>query len=210
MIISIDTEVMNTMAGLAQQASEEQDASVVSLIPVVEHYDWNCKERDEINERIMNIKKGNQKLSETLQEFAQAIRNVANRFDEEENAIPGRYQYIDTLLGQASAGETPSADTSAVGATFKKIVQDREYPMHDGRRKSLLESKLENYEMGNVTEPIVLERIDFDIKRYFRVGDPETSPNPHKTAEELRERLSNLQLSEELLNEILKKSNYQG
>ena len=209
MIISIDTEMMNTMAGLAQQASEEQDASVVSLIPVVEHYDWNCKERDEINERILNIKKGNQKLSETLQEFAQAIRNVANRFDEEENAIPGRYQYIDTLLGQASAGETPSDNVSTVGATFKKVVEVKEFPMLDGKREYALESKLENYARGNVADPIVLEPMNLNLK-FIRLGDPETCPNPHKTAEELRERLSNLQLSEELLNKIFKKSNYQG
>lgn len=209
MIISIDTEMMNTMAGLAQQASEEQDASVVSLIPVVEHYDWNCKERDEINERIISIKKGNQKLSETLQEFAQAIRNVANRFDEEENAIPGRYQYIDTLLGQASAGETPSADGGTVGATFSKIVQDREFPMLDGKRKYLLDSKLENYEIGNVTEPIILEPMDLDMK-FIRLGAPETSPNPHKLMEKIREGLLDMNLSDELLNEILSKSNYKG
>ena len=78
--------------------------------------------------------------------------------------------------------------------------------MLDGKREYLLDSKLENYEIGNVTEPIVLEKMDFDTKRlYIRYGDPETRPNPHKVAEELRERLSNLQFSEELLNEILAK-----
>lgn len=192
MIISIDTEMMNTMAALAQDASIAQEESVVSLIPVVEHYDWNCKERDEINERIVSIKKGNQRLSETLQEFAQSIRRVANQFDEEERAIPSRYQHLDTLLGQVGASETTSVVENTAGEASKQIAE------HIATTK-YVDSKLENYEIGNLTEPIVFEEFGNTDRFRVMVG-PDGRP---RTLEEMLKDDVFSKISEEFLEKIL-------
>lgn len=156
MIISIDTEKMNTMASLAQNVSVEIESCVASLMPVVEHNDWNCKERDVINEGIVSTKKNAVILQETLDSFSSLMKQVASLFDAFEASLPNKYQHIDSLLGSTFA--IPCAESTVVtGSTTTEVTSQ----IAEGMRVS---GGLENNSLGNLTKPIQLcnfEDLDF-------------------------------------------------
>lgn len=163
MIISVDTEIMNRMALLAQQANDEIDRQAAILSPVTEHYDWNCFERDIINEAIISIKNKSKKMQETIENFSSAIRSAAEQFNAEENAIPGKYQYLDALLGNnfSSVSELQGSVTKSAGSTAASIAENISLDKSD---------KLENYEISRLVEPIQV--ISFStISPVFNNGD---------------------------------------
>lgn len=156
MIISVDTEKMNTMASLAQSVNSEIDACVTSLIPVVEHNDWNCKERDLINEGIISVKKNAGVLRETIDSFSSLMKQVAVLFDEFEASLPNKYQHIDSLLGTTFS--IPCEESSVVTGA---VTTDVTTAMAEGVRVT---GGLENNALGNLTKPIQMcnfEDLDF-------------------------------------------------
>lgn len=152
MIISIDTEKMNTMASLAQNVRAEIDDCVTSLIPVVEHNDWNCKERDLINDGIIGVKKNAVILQEALDSFSSLMKQVASLFDAFEASLPNKYQQIDAFLGSTFA--IPCVEsTVATGSTTTEVTS----AIAEGMRTS---GGLENNALGNLTNPIQVCNFD--------------------------------------------------
>ena len=156
MIIAVDTEKMNAIANLAQSIYTEMDACAASMMPVVEHNDWNCKERDLINESIVNVKKNTALLQESLEQFSSMMRQVASMFDAFEASLPNKYQQIDAFLGNAFAIDCVQT-TVATGSTTTEVSS----AIAAGMRTS---GGLENNALGNLTNPIQVcnfEDLDF-------------------------------------------------
>ena len=150
MIISVDTEKMNTMATMAQNINTNIDDAVVALVPVVEHNDWNCKERDQINEGIVAVKNYVRGLQETIDAFSSQVRQIAMLFDAFEAGIPNKYQHLDALLGSAFSVECPVQSNNVTPGGVTSEVVDA---MSSGIR---VDGGLENNALGNLSNPIQL------------------------------------------------------
>ena len=101
MIISIDTEVLSSVASLARSINEEISQISEIMKRVTTHDDWNCKERDSINEAIANNRSAQANLQEISEDFARSLTSISEQFLEAERTLPSKFQHIDSLIGQA-------------------------------------------------------------------------------------------------------------
>lgn len=129
MIISIDTEKIRTAAALIQNANTEIDTCSSVLVRVVEHDDWNCKERDVINESIAEVKKYAGELRETMDTFSTLMTRVAASFDELDALIPKQFAGMEAVLGDVFSTPTPyTAANATIGGMSEtacaKIAED--------------------------------------------------------------------------------------
>ncbi len=105
MIISIDTEAMVSLANLAEAVNTELSSAFSCLLPVTEHHDWNCKERDTVNEAVTSVRTSALKLKETAADFSAAVQAAANDFNEYERKTPAALQKLSGNISAAlSAG----------------------------------------------------------------------------------------------------------
>lgn len=146
MTISVDTEKIKLMSSLIQNANSEIDECVANLSFVTEHNDWNCKERDLINEGILEVKKDAAILQESIDYFAAIMKRIADMFDEFESAIPNKYQKIDAYLGTTLS--IPCEESSVGAFTVSMELKDQ---ISSGVHMS---GGLENNAIGNLTNPI--------------------------------------------------------
>lgn len=144
MIISIDTETLNQMVVLALNANNEIENSALKLSMVVEHDDWNCKERDQINEYILNIKSKQKKLTETIADFSTALNKIAAVFGEAEQSLPNEFQHIDTMIASALSLSGTAASTGAVTAASVNSLLD----------STVINNSVQSYEFANLNNAI--------------------------------------------------------
>lgn len=155
-IISIDTEEMKEIARLATLIDDEAGMCVTCMKPVMEHNDWNCKERDRVNDKLDSLKKGDSQLAELSREFHKHILAFTSRFEAFEQSIPSEFAFLDQLIGAASSvvncGVVSNATAIAVGGL--KPFLDEMY--NNG--------SVENYVVTAMPEPLNICRFeDFDI-----------------------------------------------
>ncbi len=154
MIISVDTRKMDTIVAAASGVSTEIDACVSTLLPVVEHNDWNCKERDGINDGITAVKNKVRQLQENVTVFADMVKKTAAMFDAFELSVPNKYQQLDLMLGAVFAESCAAPSTvSHVGAAGTEIADSiaKDFRVVGG---------LENNAIGSLTAPIALCEFD--------------------------------------------------
>lgn len=120
MKISIDTQIMNDIAEISSQISTLITDAHALLAPVTEHDDWNCKERDIINERLMAVKKAGTALDETSVMLAAAFRDISERFMQMEKSIPfdlsGTVSEIGNVLSEPYSSYTSNAGSASYAA----------------------------------------------------------------------------------------------
>ena len=160
MIISIDTEIIYLMANLAQNVREELETCMNVLSPIEEHNDWNCKERDSINENILLVKKGNKQLQEMIEVFANAMRSVAQEFSNFEMINSNEYQQVETSYGAAlSIPCKQSVSNISEGKTMYETAVGISQDMH-------VSGRIENFSLGNLTETLkVCNFSDVDFRK---------------------------------------------
>lgn len=144
MIISIDTELLNQMAALALSANAEIEEGSTRLNMVVEHNDWNCKERDQINDNIMHIKSAQAKLSQSITDYSNAMNRIAATFSEAENALPNEFQHIDVMIGSALSLTGSSNGGGAITSAAVSSIAD----------STVINSNVQSYEMANLNNEI--------------------------------------------------------
>lgn len=144
MIISVDTEELSRMASMALNANSEIENSASRLSLVVEHNDWNCKERDRINENITTIKSSHQKLTEDMAEFSAALNKIAAVFSEAEQSLPNEFQHIDTMIGSALSLTGSAVSSGAVTAASVNSLAE----------STVINSSLQSYEFSNLNNGI--------------------------------------------------------
>lgn len=114
MLISINTEVLASVAALARSINEEINEISAIMNRVTTHDDWNCKERDGINEDIVqnrNMQKSIQNMSEN---FATLLTDIADRFLEAERTLPNKFQRIDAIIGTAISAVNNMKNTQPI------------------------------------------------------------------------------------------------
>ena len=144
MIISVDTELMNAMAAAVNSADLELESCGAVLARVVEHDDWNCPERDAINEAIRTLKQRMKTLMEGMEQFAHGVRQIAQQFNAIEQEIPAGFQSLDIMLGRLSAVTAGTAASNTVASGVTGSISAAVHPA----------AKLESYAAGNLNEDI--------------------------------------------------------
>lgn len=123
MKISIDTGIMNEIAAISTEIGDLLGEANAALAPVIEHDDWNCSERDIINERLMYVKKSGASLDESAAALSSAFNDIAVRFTEMEKSIP--FDLSDMISGMGSALSEPydSVCVNAGSAAYAAAAQ---------------------------------------------------------------------------------------
>lgn len=106
-MISIDSDVLRGLTTAANATVSEISAGIEKLNLVTEHNDWNCAERDNINEMIKSSKKKINTLSINTQSFLDLIRQSANRFDEVDSDATKAFQSVHDLLSDFFSIKSP-------------------------------------------------------------------------------------------------------
>ncbi len=101
MIIDIDTLLMNRAVREMVNACNEIDKAVDAIQSVKQHNDWQCKERTRINELNDQSKKDVMKLRDNTYSYANALKDVANDFDQEESSIISIFQDLTSVISDA-------------------------------------------------------------------------------------------------------------
>lgn len=97
--IIIDTSLMQQMANIALRAATSMEEAMKSAEAVTEHNDWNCVERDFINENILKIKKNNHKINENMALFSSKINELAEKFNDFDHSLMAKFSNFDSSIG---------------------------------------------------------------------------------------------------------------
>lgn len=108
-MLKIDTEAMKQMVSLVQAANEELDSVADLTNRIVNHHDWNCWERTQINESISASKNAIKILQESNRGFFNVIKQVLDEFIQEEKNIGNLFHSVESALGLILS-------TAAIGA----------------------------------------------------------------------------------------------
>lgn len=107
-MISIDSDIMRSIADNAASAVQEIHSGQEKLLNVTTHDDWNCRERDQINERVTELKKSVTVLQQTTERYLEIIKRTADRFDVADLNITKSFQGVRDRLGKAFSIPTPN------------------------------------------------------------------------------------------------------
>ncbi len=116
-MISIDSDVLRGLATAANATVSEISAGVEKLNAVTTHDDWNCAERDQINEQITAAKKKINTLSINTQTLLDLIRQSANRFDEVDSNTTKAFQSVQDSLSDFFSIKSPVVHLSQGAAS---------------------------------------------------------------------------------------------
>lgn len=107
MLISVDIELMNELADLANAVCEELTEANACFTSVTTHDDWNCSERDTINDIIIHCKQFAEELREGSQSFSASIRKASDTFNEFEHRNPQALQEVHSAIERTLSVYTP-------------------------------------------------------------------------------------------------------
>ena len=150
MIISIDTEVLSSVASLARSINEEISQISEIMKRVTTHDDWNCKERDSINDAITNNRNAQVNLQEISEDFARSLTSISEQFLEAERSLPSKFQHIDSLIGQAASINGNLNSNKNVSDGFVRVICD----------DIKLTNSMECYELESMTDNINICKFD--------------------------------------------------
>lgn len=106
-MISIDSDVLRSLVSKANTTVSEISAGVEKLNHVTTHDDWNCAERDHINEMIVSAKKRIETLSINTQSCLDLIRQSADKFDEADSNTTKAFQRVQDSLSDFFSIKSP-------------------------------------------------------------------------------------------------------
>ena len=109
-MISIDSDIMRNISGNAAAAVQEVSSGTEKLLSITTHDDWNCYERDLINEKTLAIRKKITDLKSTTERYLDIINRTADRFDSADLNITKSFQEVQKRLGNALSVPTPKND----------------------------------------------------------------------------------------------------
>lgn len=146
MIISVDIDEMAEISNTLQFAKEKIDESANIVSHIVEHNNWNCRERDTINQKIYSIKSQQKNMQEKFEIFAEKIKISATQFSEIDSKTLTAFRNLDALFSQILSipAVSTSNDTRAViiGETINNI---KNINVNDG---------FSSYAIGGICDPI--------------------------------------------------------
>lgn len=118
-LIDIETEELRRQAGTLEQANTSIDDAVAKLTAITQHYDWNCPERDIINEYIEENAAQVKRIQDKSANFLTAIRQTTDEFAAQEEQISTMFERLEDLLRSMGTLGVLQKDTN-----FTKTVTD--------------------------------------------------------------------------------------
>ena len=128
MVISVNTEKMNELSNLAMNISSELSEACSCLSPVTIHNDWNCVERDNINEAIMINKKCVGELMSCAENISSVVAKTADSFTEFEMKNPQALLGLHSTLSESLAIYTPSSGMGRIVGPGGKMPRPADLP----------------------------------------------------------------------------------
>ena len=148
MEIIIDTSVMQQMASGSIRATSFIADAMKSADAVTVHDDWNCSERDLINESILKVKKNNGVLNENMVSFSNQVNEIAAKFEEFDRSLLTSFSSFDSSIGDMyrieNATVTGNAQTLITNGEYSSILS----------ASPDTNSYWDQYHIENLTNPI--------------------------------------------------------
>ena len=101
-ILEMDTDALRAAVGTAKAASDAISSAMELLNRITVHNDWECKERDAINQYTLDNRAKIGQMNEAANAFYGAVEFAAARFEEEEQKQISAQQGVDEVLAQIS------------------------------------------------------------------------------------------------------------
>ena len=139
-MISVDTSVMRNLVSAASTANDAINDAVEILSRISSHNDWQCKEKDAINDYTNTNKTKIRNLQENSNSFLNAISSAANEFEEAEKSILNMFSSVESILSGVlsfagnvfGAGESSGGFASTFSNTLKDVMGKVMAPLKDG------------------------------------------------------------------------------
>lgn len=150
-IISLDIGEMTAMAASVNAANLELESCMARLAQITEHDDWNCAERDVINENIRRVQQNARRTQENMEQFAGIVRLAAEALDSLACELPADAREVAVGIGSFCA--IPSGSAGAVNTVAAAVAQQAANAVRT-------EGVMANYTAANLMGDIQLCRFD--------------------------------------------------
>ena len=98
-IIVIDTDSLDQISSCFLEASDKMDNCMSNLSKVMEHNDWGCKEKKNINECISKLKNSSHKMHEDYSRISLEVKRITNQYRELIDRDDLRVSQVDQQVG---------------------------------------------------------------------------------------------------------------
>ena len=99
MEIKVDTTIMHQMASTSLRAQLLIEEAIKNAKSVASHNDWNCKERDSIDDAILLIQKKNELMGENMESFSRKLNEIAEQFEQFDREVVSQFAVFDSMVG---------------------------------------------------------------------------------------------------------------
>ena len=99
MIIDVNPQTITEIAQTIANAYGEVEEAARILTSITEHNNWNCKERDAINDYTQSNAREILKISEKSGNFANVMKTVAENFTTDEKNISEMFTSVESMIG---------------------------------------------------------------------------------------------------------------
>lgn len=99
MIIDVNPQTITEIAQTIANAYGEVEEAARILTSITEHNNWNCKERDAINEYTHSNAREILKISEKSGNFANVMKMIAENFTADEKNISEMFTSVESVIG---------------------------------------------------------------------------------------------------------------
>lgn len=148
MEIKVDTLLMQQMASGSLRAQEYLNQAADAANAITIHDDWNCKERDIINDNVLNIKKFDNKICENMNYFAEKVNELATQFEEFDRLLSSQFSSFDSSVGDMYQIGHSVGGNAAMYHAFSE--NDIEQAMTDAGSNTYWDQ----YHISNIAKPI--------------------------------------------------------
>ncbi len=98
MIIDVNPQTITEIAQTIANAYGEVEEAARILTSITEHNNWNCKERDTINDYTRSNAKEISKISEKSENFANVMKMVAENFTTDEKNLSEMFTSVESII----------------------------------------------------------------------------------------------------------------
>ena len=102
MIIDVNPQTITEIAQTIANAYGEVEEAARILTSITEHNNWNCKERDAINDYTQSNAREILKISEKSGNFANVMKMVAENFTTDEKNISEMFTSVESMIGSGN------------------------------------------------------------------------------------------------------------
>ena len=118
MIIDVNPQTITGIAQTIANAYGEVEEAVKILTSITEHNNWNCKERDAINDYTRSNSQEILKISEKSGNFANVMKAVAENFTTDEKKLSEMFTSVESMIASML-----SIQPIGIGTTTSNITE---------------------------------------------------------------------------------------